>query len=70
MKDFQFRVTNMWRNDGVPRTYLVQDVPKPKSGRALLKGLKQKRQQKIRFFDFAQFAQILSVVGDSIYKKN
>ena len=55
MKDFQFRVTNMWRNDGVPRTYLVQDVPKPKSGRALLKGLKQKRQQKIRLMNEVEY---------------
>lgn len=55
MKDFQFRVTNMWRNDGVPRTYLVQDVPKPKSGRALLKGLKEKRQRKIQLMNEVEF---------------
>ena len=62
MKDFQFRVTNMWRTDGVPRTYLVQDVPKPKSGRALIKGLKEKRQRKIKLMNKVEYT--LKYSGD------
>ena len=47
MKGFQFRVTEMYRRDGVPRTYLIREAPPEKSGRDLLKNIKKKRQDAI-----------------------
>ena len=51
MKAFQYRVTEMYRVDGVPRTYLIREAPAPKSGRDLLKRMKEKRQRHLEILN-------------------